>query len=60
MSTSTADRTREAWARYAERLQGLEGPEYDEAESVAWDELQETLRGLEPLPAVAGAGVAEG
>ena len=55
MSTSTADRTREAWARYAERLHGLEGAEYDEAETDAWEELQAALRGLQPLPLIAGA-----
>ena len=59
MSTSTADHTREAWARYAERLHGLEGAEYDEAETDAWDELQTTLRGLQPMPAIAGAGASE-
>lgn len=57
MSSSIADRTREAWARYAERLHGLEGREYDDAEPAAWDELQATLRSLDPVPAVAGAGV---
>ena len=38
--------TREAWAEYAERLRGLEGSEYDQAEAEAWDTLQATLSHL--------------
>lgn len=58
MSSSIADRTRDAWARYAERLHGLEGAEYEEAEPEAWEELQATLRTLQMIPAVAGAATA--
>ncbi len=39
--------TREAWAEYAGRLQGLEGTEYEQAEQEAWDTLQTKLSQLE-------------
>jgi hypothetical protein len=39
--------TREAWTEYAERLRGLEGTEYDQAEAEAWDTLQATLSHLD-------------
>jgi hypothetical protein len=38
---------RRAWDEYAERVRGLEGAEYDEAEQDAWDRLQETLATLD-------------
>ena len=38
--------TRQAWSDYAERLEGLEGAEYDRAEEEAWDHLQATLHAL--------------
>ena len=38
--------THEAWTEYAERLRGLEGTEYDQAEAEAWDTLQATLSQL--------------
>ena len=49
MTTVTSHRrqeTRQAWSDYAERLRGLEGVEYDQAEEEAWDQLQATLRAL--------------
>ncbi len=39
--------TRRAWAQYADRLRGLDGEEYDQAEHDAWDELQTSLHALE-------------
>jgi len=41
--TPEAELTRLAWSEYAERLQGLEGAEYDHAEQEAWDRLQAAL-----------------
>ena len=38
--------TRRAWSDYADRLRGLEGEEYDQAEPEAWEQLQATLRAL--------------
>jgi hypothetical protein len=38
--------TRRAWGDYAESLRGLEGAEYDQAETAAWDHLQATLHAL--------------
>jgi hypothetical protein len=40
------EETRRAWSDYADRLRGLEGAEYDEAEQEAWAQLQATLQGL--------------
>ena len=39
----TAEETRRAWDEYADSLRGLEGQQYDEAEQLAWERLQETL-----------------
>ena len=47
VTESVAASTKAAWAEYAERLQGLEGAEYDRAEAEAWDELQATLEELQ-------------
>ena len=44
--------TRRAWGEYADRLRGLDGEEYDQAEHEAWEQLQTTLQALgaaEPL-----------
>lgn len=41
------ERVREAWTTYKERLTGLEGREYDEAEAGSWAELQITLREID-------------
>ncbi len=38
--------TRRAWGDYADRLRGLEGAEYDQAEQEAWQHLQATLQAL--------------
>ncbi|HEX8120814.1 MAG TPA: hypothetical protein VF549_06040 [Solirubrobacteraceae bacterium] len=39
--------TRRAWSDYADRLRGLEGADYDQAEHEAWEQLQSTLRALD-------------
>jgi hypothetical protein len=45
---STLDeRTRKAWSVYRDELAELDGRAYDEAESTAWDRLQEALREIE-------------
>ena len=41
------DGKRQAWKAYSERLRGLTGEEYDQAEAESWDELQRELRRLE-------------
>jgi hypothetical protein len=38
-----AERTREAWERYAVTLHGLSGAEYEAAEREAWELLQDEL-----------------
>jgi uncharacterized protein YpbB len=38
--------TRRAWSDYADRLRGLEGADYDQAEQEAWEHLQATLQTL--------------
>ena len=38
--------TARAWSDYAESLRGLEGADYDRAETEAWDQLQATLYAL--------------
>ena len=38
--------TRRAWSDYAERISGLEGAQYDQAEQEAWEQLQATLQAL--------------
>ncbi len=56
VTPQTEHETRRAWAEYADRLRGLEGAEYDEAEQAAWQDLQATLESLDggesPLDAV--------
>ena len=37
------ERTREAWQRYADRLRGRSGADYEQAERESWDELQADL-----------------
>lgn len=37
------DERRRAWSDYADRLRGLEGAEYDQAEQEAWEALRSTL-----------------
>ena len=41
------DGKRQAWKAYSERLRGLTGDAYDQAEAESWDELQRELRRLE-------------
>ena len=38
---------KQAWKTYSERLHGLSGSEYEDAESACWTELQRELRRLE-------------
>jgi hypothetical protein len=40
------ERTRKAWGAYRDELADLTGKAYDEAESAAWERLQETLRDI--------------
>jgi hypothetical protein len=44
--------TAQAWAVYAARLEGLAGPDYDEAEQEAWSILQDTLEELRETSAL--------
>jgi hypothetical protein len=39
--------TRRAWSAYSQRLQGLNGDAYEDAEGKSWAELQNELRRLE-------------
>jgi hypothetical protein len=39
--------TRRAWSAYSQRLQGLNGEAYEDAERASWAELQSELRRLE-------------
>lgn len=39
--------TRRAWSAYSQRLQGLIGEAYEDAERESWAELQSELRRLE-------------
>lgn len=41
------ERTRKAWGAYRDELADLSGKAYDEAETPAWERLQETLRDIE-------------
>jgi hypothetical protein len=41
------ERTRKAWGDYRDQLADLSGKAYDQAESAAWEHLQETLREIE-------------
>lgn len=61
MTTTTPDRLdelaeleREAWSDYRESLRGLEGRDYEEAESASWDELQRLLAEVAAERAEAG------
>lgn len=38
--------TRRAWMAYSDRLRGLQGEEYEQAEEASWAELQSELRRL--------------
>ncbi len=44
--TPNLQETRRAWSEYADRVRGLEGAEYEQAEADAWDRLQSTLHSL--------------
>ncbi|HET7049009.1 MAG TPA: hypothetical protein VFI54_12170 [Solirubrobacteraceae bacterium] len=39
--------TRRAWSAYSQRLQGIRGEAYEDAERESWAELQSELRRLE-------------
>ncbi len=39
-----AQRERDAWSRYSDRLRDLHGHDYDDAERDSWAELQADLR----------------
>ena len=39
--------TRRAWSAYSQRLQGINGETYEDAERESWAELQSELRRLE-------------
>ena len=41
------ERTARAWGAYQESLRGLEGAEYQEAETRCWERLQRKLREVE-------------
>lgn len=41
------ENTRTAWAAYKDRLEGLDGADYDAAEDDAWEQLQTRLRRYE-------------
>jgi hypothetical protein len=42
-----AARTREAWRAYSESLRALDGRDYDDAETSAWERLQVALRSID-------------
>lgn len=49
-ATGSTDRDQaitEAWTRYREALSGLTGRAYENAETQAWDELQQDLTDIE-------------
>lgn len=46
-------RTRAAWTTYGDELRGLERSAYDDAEPDAWARLQDVLREVDELRAVA-------
>jgi hypothetical protein len=50
----TEDQQRRIWADYLERLRGLEGAEYDQAEQEAWQELQAALAAARGEPGPVG------
>jgi hypothetical protein len=47
--------TRRAWNDYRDRLSGMEGRSYEEAEPESWSALQEELRRLERRRTLLGA-----
>jgi len=54
-------RTAAAWTAYRDELQGLDGQDYADAETLAWDRLQAQLNEVqalrtEPARAVDGTG----
>ena len=51
VARNTEQEQRRVWLAYADRLRGLEGAEYDEAEPAAWEQLQEELKELGVVPA---------
>jgi hypothetical protein len=55
-----AELEREAWTEYREALRDLEGRAYEEAETVAWEELQHLLGEVAAEREEAGAAGAAG
>jgi DNA-binding GntR family transcriptional regulator len=50
------ERTRTAWTDYRDAVSDLQGREYDEAETTAWDHLQKVLHEIEEDRAEAPTG----
>jgi hypothetical protein len=44
---SLDERTKQAWEAYRDALADVQGKAYDEAESTAWNRLQDELRAIE-------------
>ena len=53
-------RTQAAWTAYSDELRGLDRIAYEDAEPVAWEQLQATLRAVEQQRASAAAPAAGG
>lgn len=47
LEAARQEREREAWGRYSAALRDLDGRDYEDAETVAWAELQRDLRAIE-------------
>jgi hypothetical protein len=50
------ERTRQAWSAYRDGLTDLTGRDYDDAESDAWDHLQQELEAIEADRAASQSG----
>ena len=51
------ERTHAAWTTYGDDLRGLDRIDYDDAEPVAWERLQATLREVAELRTAAASAV---
>ena len=47
LEAALLEREREAWTRYSESLRELDGRDYEDAEIVAWAQLQHDLRAID-------------